>query len=112
MPLPDEQLSAVRASKPKRPPTVLSRSEALAVIEHLRITNKLLAQIMYGSGLRVIETLRLRVKDLDFSNQHIVVRDGKDEKDRLTLLPETIIPTLEANLLLVKGMHEKDLAEG
>ena len=112
MPLLDEQLSAVRASKPKRLPTVLSRSEALAVIEHLRSTSKLLAQIMYGSGLRVMETLRLRVKDLDFANQHIVVRDGKGEKDRLTLLPETIIPTLEAHLLLVKGMHAKDLAEG
>ena len=57
--LQDEQLTAVRASKPKRLPTVLSRSEALEVIEHLRGTNKLIAQIMYGSGLRVMETLRL-----------------------------------------------------
>jgi len=112
MPLQDEQLSAVRASKPRRLPTVLSRSEALAVIEHLRDTNKLMAQIMYGSGLRVMETLRLRVKDLDFANQHIVIRDGKGEKDRPTLLPETIIPSLGAHLHLVKGMHEKDLAEG
>jgi integrase len=83
MPLQDEQLSAVRASKSRRPPTVLSRSEALTVIEHLRGTYKLMTQIMDGSGLRVMGTLRLRVKDLDFANQHIVVRDGKGEKDRL-----------------------------
>jgi integron integrase len=112
MPLQDEQLSAVRARKPKRLPTVLSRSEALQVIEHLQGTNKLIVQIMYGSGLRIMETLRLRVKDLEFANQHIVVRDGKGEKDHLTLLPEKIIPRLEAHLLLVKGMHAKDLAEG
>ena len=112
IPLQDEQLSAVRASKPKRLPTVLTRSEALAVIEHLHGTNKLMAQIMYGSGLRVMETLRLRVKDLDFANQHILVRDGKGEKDRLTILPKTIIPSLNAHLHLVRGIHNKDLAEG
>jgi len=64
MPLKDDQLSAVRASKPKRLPTVLSRVEALAVFELLQDTNRLMAQLMYGSGLRVMETLRLRVKDL------------------------------------------------
>jgi len=70
MPLQDEQLSAVRASKPKRLPTVLSKSEALAGIEHIQGTNKLIAQIMYGSGLRIMEKLRLQVKDLDFANQY------------------------------------------
>ena len=112
MPLKDDQLSAVRARKPKRLPTVLSRAEALAVIELLQDTNKLMAQLMYGSGLRVMETLRLRVKDLDFANQHIVVRDSKGGKDRLTLLPKTISMSLEAHLQLVKGLHEKDLLGG
>ena len=88
---------------------MLSRVEALQVIENLQGTSKLMVQIMYGSGLRVMETLRLRVKELDFANQHIVVRDGKGEKDRLTILPKKIIHTLNAHLLLVKGMHEKDL---
>ncbi len=88
---------------------MLSRVEALQVIENLPGTSKLMVQIMYGSGLRVMETLRLRVKELDFANQHIVVRDGKGEKDRLTILPKKIIHTLNAHLLLVKGMHEKDL---
>ena len=111
-PLDEGHLSAVRAKKPKRLPTVLSKGEALAVIDKLQDTNILIAQIMYGSGLRVMETLRLRVKDLDFANRQIVVRDGKGEKDRLTVFPESIIPALEAHLLLVKGMHEKDLAEG
>src|SRR3990172_4661155 len=112
MPLDDGQLAAVRASKPKRLPTVLSKGEALAVIENLQDTNKLIAQIMYGSGLRVMEALRLRVKELDFANRQIVVRDGKGEKDRLTLFPESIVHALDAHLRQVKGMHEKDLAEG
>jgi integron integrase len=91
---------------------VLSKGEALAVIARLQDANKLIAQIMYGSGTCVMETLRLRIKDLDFANRQIIVRDGKGEKDRLTLFPEAIIPSLEAHLFLVKGMHEKDLAEG
>jgi integron integrase len=111
-PLDEGHLSAVRAKKPERLPTVLSKGEALAVIDQLQDANKLIAQIMYGSGTRVMETLRLRVKDLDFANRQIIVRDGKGEKDRLTVFPEAIIPALEAHLFLVKGMHEKDLAEG
>ncbi len=112
MPMDDGQLAAMRASRPKRLPTVISKGEALAVIENLQDSNKLIAQILYGSGLRVMEALRLRVKDLDFANRQIVVRDGKGEKDRLTVFPESIVPALEAHLLLVKGMREKDLAEG
>jgi len=111
-PLDEGRLSAIRARKPERLPTVLSKEEALAVIDKLQDANKLIAQIMYGSGTLVMETLRLRVKDLDFANRQIIVRDGKGEKDRLTLFPESIIPALEAHLLLVKGMHGKDLAEG
>ena len=112
VPLDEGQLSSVRASQPKRLPTVLSKAEALAVIGSLQDANKLVAQIMYGSGLRIMETLRLRVKDLDFANRQIIVRDGKGEKERLTVFPESIIPAVEAHLHLVKGMHEKDLAEG
>jgi integron integrase len=111
-PLEDQFLNAVRARRPKRLPTVLSKAEALAVIEHLQGTSKTITQLMYGSGLRIFETLRLRVKDLDFANRYILVRDGKGERDRLTLLPKTVVPALEAQLHLVRGLHAKDLAEG
>jgi integron integrase len=111
-PLDESHLSAVRAKNPERLLTVLSKREALAVIDKLQDANQLITQIMYGSGTRVMETLRLRVKDLDFANRQIIVRDGKGEKDRSTLFPELIIPAVEAHLFLVKGMHEKDLAEG
>ena len=67
---------------------------------------------MYGSGLRIIEVMRLRVKDIDFANHQIVVRDGKGGDDRLTMLPDSTIAPLQAHLKQVKLIHEKDLAEG
>lgn len=100
------------ASRPKRLPTVLTHAEALKVIDHMRGVPRLMAKIMYGSGLRVTECLRLRVKDIDFDRRQIIVRGGKGDQDRLTILPESIIPELRQMLQEVKALHQKDLAEG
>ena len=101
-----------KASRPKRLPTVLTHAEAMQIIGKMRGTPRLMAKIMYGSGLRVMECMRLRVKDLDFDNRQIIVRGGKGDNDRLTILPESIIPELKQMLQDVKALHEKDLAEG
>ena len=101
-----------KASRPKRLPTVLTHAEAMQIIGRMRGASRLMAKIMYGSGLRVMECMRLRVKDLDFDNRQIVVRGGKGDDDRLTILPESIIPELKQMLQDVKALHEKDLAEG
>ncbi len=79
----------VRAKRPIRLPVVLAREEVQAVLAHLRGTPRLMATLLYGAGLRLLECARLRVKDLDFGLNHIVVRSGKGQKDRVTLLPAT-----------------------
>lgn len=100
------------ASRPKRLPTVLTHAEAMQVIGNMRGAPRLMAKIMYGAGLRVLECLRLRVKDLDFENRQIIVRGGKGDNDRLTILPDSIIPELKHMLQDVKALHQKDIAEG
>jgi integron integrase len=105
-------LNLVRAERPSRLPTVLTHDEALAVIAIMGGNCQLMAKLLYGSGLRLMECLRLRVKDLDFGNRQIVVRDGKGEKDRVTVLPETVIPALQTHLQDVRALHQKDLQEG
>ena len=99
-------------SRPKRLPTVLSHAEATQVIGQMRGAPRLMAKLMYGAGLRVLECLRLRVKDVDFDNRQIIVRGGKGDNDRLTILPESIIAELKHLLQDVKALHQKDLAEG
>jgi integron integrase len=73
---------------------------------------KLMAKILYGSGLRLMECMRLRIKDLDFGNRQIIVRDGKGEQDRITPLPDTLTQELQTHLQIVKIIHQKDLKEG
>ncbi|MDG5501538.1 integron integrase [Marinobacter sp. BGYM27] len=103
--------SVVRSKKPKRLPVVLSHEEAVNVIGKLGVPYRLLASLMYGSGLRVTEACRLRVKDIDFSNQIIIVRDGKGAKDRTTLMPGSLIAELERHIAWIrKAWKEKDLA--
>jgi len=108
----EKALIPLRPSKKKRVPTVLSPGEAKRVITKLDGDYKLLAQLMYGSGLRLMEALRLRVKDLDFQNRQIIVRDGKGENDRLTMFPDTLLEPLRLHLRQVKSLHEKDLFDG
>jgi len=105
-------LTGMRPSKPKRVPTVLSKTEALTVIQKMSGLYRLMAQIMYGSGLRLMECLRLRVKDIDFQNHQIIVHDGKGGDDRVTMLPDSLLEPLRLQLKYVEAQHQKDLAEG
>jgi len=102
----------VRASRPKVLPTVLSHAEVLAVISKMRGASRLMTKILYGSGLRLNECLRLRIKDIDFGNHQIIVRAGKGEDDRFTILPDSIVAELHTHLQDVKALHDKDLREG
>lgn len=81
-------------------------------IGYLSGTQQLMARLLYGSGLRLMECVRLRVKDVDFAQRQIIVRDGKGQQDRLTMLPETLIVLLQQHLQHVKRLHEADLAKG
>src|SRR5437879_2701591 len=101
-----------RAKKPKRIPVVLTHDEVHKVFAHLRGTPRLMAGLLYGSGLRLMECVRLRVKDVDFGYARITVRDGKGGKDRVTMLPLNLAKALERHLAKVKMQHEEDLAEG
>ncbi|MDX9992859.1 MAG: integron integrase [Anaerolineales bacterium] len=100
------------AKRPERLPTVLTREEALRIINLLAGSHKLMAQILYGSGLRLMECARLRLKDLDFDYKTITVRDGKGEKDRITPLPDSIIPSLRLQVERVRLLHQEDLLAG
>ena len=100
------------AKRPERLPTVLTRQEVLCLLDHLQGTYRLMAQLLYGSGLRLMECVRLRVKDVDFEYKAITVRDGKGEKDRVVPLPETVIPALRRQMERVRLLHEEDLAAG
>src|SRR3989442_12640936 len=102
----------VRAPQKRRLPVVLTREETEAVIARLNHTNHLIASLLYGSGLRLMEAVRLRVKDIDFARGEIVVRDGKGEQDRMTMLPQAISKALGLHLDGVKRLHEQDLTRG
>jgi len=102
----------VRAKRPKRIPVVLASEEVNRLLDALSGTYALMASLLYGSGLRLMECLRLRVKDVDFAQNQIVVRDGKGKKDRLTILPKKLQAALRAQLSSVKKLHEADLAKG
>lgn len=100
------------AKKPNRIPIVLTHHEALEVISYLNGTTKLIAELMYGSGLRISEAIRLRVSDIDFGMNVITVRNGKGSKDRVTLLPESVITRLAQQINFVRELHQKDSLEG
>jgi integron integrase len=102
----------VRAKRPPRLPTVLTRTEVEAILAQLTGVRWLIASLLYGAGLRVMECLRLRVKDVDLAYRQILVRDGKGEKDRVTMLPEKLVEPLRSHLHRVKGLHARDLKEG
>jgi integron integrase len=102
----------VRARRPERLPVVLSAEEVRRVLAHLEGQHLLMANLMYGSGLRVMETLRLRVKDIDFAYHQVTVRDGKGAKDRVTVLPDGLVDPLLRHLDQLKVRHEVDLSNG
>jgi len=105
-------VDALRAKRPKRLPTVLTKEETLRLIACLSGTHQLMAKLIYGSGIRLMECLRLRVKDLEFERRAIIVRDGKGAQDRVTVLPDSLIPLLQEHLQRVKALHQQDLARG
>jgi integron integrase len=105
-------VDALRAKRSKRLPTVLTKEETLRLIGCLSGTHQLMAKLIYGSGMRLMECLRLRVKDLEFERRAIIVRDGKGAQDRVTVLPDSLIPLLQEHLQRVKALHEQDLAQG
>ncbi len=104
--------SVARAKRPARLPTVLSVREVGALLDGMEGTLGLVARLLYGAGMRLLECLRLRVKDMDFDLRQIAIRDGKGAKDRVTVLPASVVEPLRAHLAKVKTLHEEDLAQG
>jgi integron integrase len=102
----------VRARTPERLPVVLSRDEIGALLKQLAGTERLIVMLLYGSGVRLEECLALRVKDLDFDRHQIIVRQGKGQKDRVTMLPAAVRETLTKHVADVRRLHEADLARG
>jgi integron integrase len=109
---PLEAIDAVRADRPSRVPVVLTVEETRQVLLAMSGTPQLVAKLLYGSGLRLLEGLRLRVQDLDFGMRQLTVRDGKGSKDRYTVLPETLLPLLREHLEKVRILHQQDLRVG
>lgn len=108
----DRPLDAVRAKAPQRLPTVLSQAEVSRVLKHVPEHYRLMVQLLYGSGLRLMECVRLRVKDIDFEQGYIIVRNSKGNKDRSTILPEMLRAALHRQLDYAKVLHRNDLACG
>ena len=105
-----DRVESARTSK--RLPVVLTRSEVNAVLSRLDGSHNLICRLLYGGGLRIMEALRLRVKDVDFQRGEIIVRDGKGAKDRVTMLPSSVTPALIAHRERVKALHLRDLEAG
>lgn len=101
-----------QARGPRRLPVVLTRDEVQALLCRLQGTHWLVASLLYGTGMRIMECLRLRVKDVDFGRCEILVRDGKGFKDRVTMLPATLAAPLRDHLVQVKALHDRDLGNG
>lgn len=105
-------LHALRAKRPELLPTVLSKDEVSRILAGMRGLHQLMAKLLYGCGLRLMECLRLRIKDIDFEQSQIIVREGKGEKDRTTMLPSSLIQPLKEQIAYVKVLHEQDLRRG
>ena len=101
-----------KAKRSARLPVVLTRTQVGAVLAHLDGRNWLMASLLYGAGLRLMECIRLRVKDVDFDYRQITVRDGKGHKDRRTMLPQSLLDPLKSHLEKARILHKKDVQEG
>ncbi len=102
----------VQAKTPRRLPVVLTAPEVRSLLLHMHGTTGLIAQLLYGTGMRLLESLRLRVKDVEFSRREIIIREGKGNKDRITVLPEHLMLPLEQQIKKARALHEKDLDAG
>lgn len=102
----------IRAKKPKHLPVVLSQQEVSKILGRMQGTYGLIARLLYGTGMRIMECCRLRVQDIDFDRGEILIRNGKGAKDRVTMLPQTLVEPLKAHLAWRKGLFEDDAAKG
>lgn len=109
---PGELKDVVRARRPKKLPVVLSKDEVNSVLDRLTGAHRLMATLLYGSGLRLKECVRLRVKDIDLPRQEITIRDAKGNRDRVTTLPNSIKEDLTTHLSEVRKLHRRDLSQG
>jgi integrase len=108
----DLRVDAVRAKRSRYLPTVLTKEEVLAIINNLSGVYQLVVKLLYGTGLRQTECLQLRVKDLDFAQKQLIVRDAKGMESRVTMLPTSLIEELQFHLQIVKRQHQQDLEKG
>ncbi|MBF0201942.1 MAG: integron integrase, partial [Desulfamplus sp.] len=108
----DEQLEAVRAKRHRRPPVVMSQAEVSCVLGNMQGLHLFMAKLLYGSGLRLMECIRLRIRDLDFERRLIYVRAGKGDKDRVTLFPESLHVPMTDQVETVEKLHHQDLKNG
>ena len=107
-----ENLEPVKAKRHSRPPVVMTCSEVKRVLNHMQSTHLLMAKLMYGGGLRLMECIRLRIQDLDFERKLVFIRGAKGNKDRETLFPNSIHTEIGSQVAVVKKLHETDLGEG
>ena len=105
-------LQALRAKRSEHLPTVLSKAEVMRVLSGMQGLHQLMAQLLYGCGLRLMECMRLRVKDIDFEQSQVIVREGKGEKDRATMLPASLVQLLKNQIEFVRNQHKRDIAQG
>jgi integron integrase len=104
--------NVIRAQRSRRLPVVFTKAEARSVISQMKGARRLIAELLYGSGLRIMEAVRLRIKDIEFERNAITVRDAKGEKQRITVLPQTLKPRLRAQVEAVRRLHQLDLQRG
>lgn len=106
------EIDLIRAKKPKKLPVVFTRKEIKEILDQIKGINWIMVNLLYGAGLRLMECVRLRVKDIEFEYKQVIVRDGKGKKDRITILPGILIEKLEEHISRVEKLHKKDLQNG
>lgn len=106
------EITFSNANKGRRLPVVFSHDEALRVLAHMKGAHKVVTSLMYGSGLRVMEAVRLRVQDVDFANDSLIIRESKGDKWRRTLLPRSLVEPLKAQIAVTLALHQQDMTEG
>lgn len=108
----DDRINAIRAKRSQHLPVVLSPAETFAIIQQTTGVHRIMLQLLYGSGLRLRECMQLRIKDIDFAQSQMMIRSGKGDKDRVTLLPQAVIEPLQIHIQQVRQIHQQDLALG
>jgi integron integrase len=108
----NDPINAIRAKRPQRLPAVLTQAEVKKLLNAMSGTPRIMAMLLYGAGLRLVECIRLRIKDIDFEKNQIIVRDGKVAKDRVTILPDNVRGELAVHLDWVETLHQDDLSKG